>query len=112
VQYLNLYSGDWFSGKQSRCVYSFLVDATVFILLQDSGLSDSLEIITNPTTRRELTMKHILLSNVHYHWRSFLGAILHNWTPQHAFTRKYAPPKYGNVGDCTLALALLVIHFF
>ncbi|KAJ7481507.1 hypothetical protein FB451DRAFT_1443772 [Mycena latifolia] len=64
-----------------------LVDVTVTVAafidaVKTSGLSDSLEIITDPYTRREVDFPIIQLSDGLYHWREFLGEILHRWTPE------------------------------
>ncbi|KAJ6567666.1 hypothetical protein DFH09DRAFT_1314187 [Mycena vulgaris] len=50
--------------------------------VKKSGLSDSLAIITDPHTRREVNFPAIQLSDGLYHWRDFLGEILHRWTPE------------------------------
>lgn len=47
---------------------------------QVTGLADTLEIITDPHTRREVDFPVIQLSDGFYHWRDFLGVIFDRWT--------------------------------
>ncbi|KAJ7170631.1 hypothetical protein C8R43DRAFT_1120390 [Mycena crocata] len=60
--------------------------------VKDSQLAATLEIINNIHTQRELTIPHILLSDAQYHWCSFLGDILYNWTPGHVKHSGFVAP--------------------
>ncbi|KAJ7687189.1 hypothetical protein B0H14DRAFT_3534210 [Mycena olivaceomarginata] len=58
--------------------------------VKNSGLAESLRVITDPHTRREVDFPAIQLSDGKYHWRDFLGVILYNWTPEE---NRIRPPQ-------------------
>ncbi|KAJ6606286.1 hypothetical protein DFH09DRAFT_1299554 [Mycena vulgaris] len=64
-----------------------------------SGLSDTLAILTDPLTRREVNFPHIQRSNRKHHWREFFGELHDRFTPPQAQPAAMPPKPSGKLQE-------------